>query len=59
MKAYGSRLGVDRSEVLLLCDATNALLWGKGKKGFLLTDEGIFLPHKGKKPLWMISARSS
>lgn len=49
MKAYGSRLGVDRSEVLLLCDATNALLWGKGKKGFLLTDEGDIFTSQGEK----------
>ena len=49
MKAYGSRLGVDRSEVLLLCDASNALLWGKGKKGFLLTDEGDIFTSQGGK----------
>ena len=49
MKAYGSRLGVDRSEVLLLCDASNALLWGKGKKGFLLTEEGDIFTSQGGK----------
>ena len=49
MKAYGSRLGVDPSEVLLLCDASNALLWGKGKKGFLLTEEGDIFTSQGGK----------
>jgi len=48
MKAYGSRLGVDRSEVFLVCDASNALLWGKGKKGFILTEDGDVYTSQGE-----------
>lgn len=33
----------------LLCDASNALLWGKGKKGFLLTEEGDIFTSQGGK----------
>ena len=49
MKAYGGKLEVEPSEIFLVCDAANALFWGKGKKGFLITKEGDVCTSQGEK----------
>ncbi|MCH3950910.1 MAG: zinc-ribbon domain-containing protein [Acidaminococcus sp.] len=47
MDAYGSRMGVERSDVFIVCDASNALLWGKAKDGFILTKSGYVYNSQG------------
>ncbi|XOQ52200.1 MAG: hypothetical protein ACFWT7_02300 [Succiniclasticum sp.] len=41
MKGYGSALHVPAEEVVLLCDSSNSIFWGKGKKGFMITSSGV------------------
>ncbi len=48
MKGYGASLGVPAETVVLLCDASNALFWGKGKKGFLITADGTVYTSRGE-----------
>lgn len=47
MQAYGSSGGVQREQVVLLCDATHSLLWGKGEQGFLITRDGQLISSQG------------
>ncbi len=47
MQAYGSSGGVQREQVVLLCDATHSLLWGKGEQGFLITRDGQMVSSRG------------
>lgn len=47
MKTYGTSGGVQRDQVVLLCDATHSLLWGKGEQGFLITRDGQMVSSQG------------
>ena len=47
MQAYGSSGGVQRDQVVLLCDSTHSILWGKGEQGFLITRNGQLVSSQG------------
>ena len=47
MQAYGSSGGVQRDQVVLLCDSTHSVLWGKGEQGFLITRDGQLVSSQG------------
>lgn len=47
MKSYGARAGVQRAQVVLLCDSTHSLFWGKGEEGFLITENGQLICSMG------------
>ena len=47
MKTYGSSGGVQRDQVVLLCDSTHSILWGKGEQGFLITRDGQLVSSQG------------
>ena len=47
MKAYGARAGVTPEQVVLLCDSTHSLFWGKGEEGFLITEDGQLICSMG------------
>lgn len=47
MQAYGSSGGVQRDQVVLLCDSTHSILWGKGEQGFLITRDGQLVSSQG------------
>lgn len=47
MQAYGSSGGVQRDQVVLLCDSTHSVLWGKGEQGFLITRNGQLISSQG------------
>ena len=47
MKSYGARAGVTPEQVVLLCDSTHSLFWGKGEQGFLTTEEGQLICSTG------------
>lgn len=47
MQAYGSSGGVQRDQVVLLCDSTHSVLWGKGEQGFLITRNGQLVSSLG------------
>lgn len=47
MKSYGARAGVQRAQVVLLCDSTHSLFWGKGEEGFLITEDGQLICSMG------------
>lgn len=49
MKSYGFQAGVDADEVVLLCDSTHSLFWGKGEQGFLITSDGQLISSFGTK----------
>lgn len=47
MKTYGTSGSVQRDQVVLLCDATHSILWGKGEQGFLITRDGQLVSSQG------------
>ena len=47
MQAYGSSGGVQRDQVVLLCDSTHSVLWGEGEQGFLITRNGQLISSQG------------
>ena len=49
MKSYGARAGVTPEQVVLLCDSTHSLFWGKGEEGFLITEDGQLICSLGTK----------
>lgn len=49
MKSYGLQSGVDADAVVLLCDSTHSLFWGKGEQGFLITEDGQLISSLGTK----------
>lgn len=46
MENYASQLGAEQKPIVVLCDSTNATLWGKGKEGFLISDDGILFSSR-------------
>lgn len=47
MKAYGKQAGIEQDQVVILYDSTHAILWGKGKQGFLITKDGQLISSLG------------
>ena len=47
MQAYGSSGGAQQDQVVLLCDASHSVLWGKGEQGFLITRNGQLISSQG------------